>query len=492
MPVGKNSLLGRVSGDPRATSRLASQVLILSLVVGFGGGSLYLLPRLGVQYFLFVLVGIVVGGFYLYLSFRSLAIPLYIAILSIGGFRFLVSVQAPMLPDLYLDRLMILWLLVVFMIKMVVERRRLKPPYGLDLLLLAHGLYIFVRIWMDDFIVFNPYSRSIIEPYLIYFFAKNIITNYRQIRVLFFLLLMLGLYYSVTSIAQKYHWDFLLYPTFLRANLTEFVGRSIGPFGNPAVFGSAMGMILPLNLYFMARTRSLAIKILLYANISLAFAGLYFTYTRGPWLATAVGLCAVLALNFRNYVRPLIPALVLVPIVAISFLGLGQDKFMKERVEEEGTIGARLGTAVTALRVWRDNPLIGCGYFRYRIVRQKYVEPVDISGFETIRFVQYRDNPLHDMILGPLAEDGLIGFGLMMCIYFMIGRIFWKWYSKRGEGSHVAVFIIPLFVGVFVNYLVGGMTISYRYFAVLGTLLFVMVGIAAGFPEESDRSEMKP
>ena len=452
--------------------------------------SYVLLSRLGIQLFSAVLIGIVVGVIYLFLSFRSLAIPFYIAVLSIGGFRFLLNMQVPMLPDLYLDRLMVLWLLIVFMIKFFAEGRRFKGPYALDIALLVHGTYIFMRIWAYGFEVFTPWTQSILVPYMVYFFAKNIIETKRQLQILYVLLLLVGFYYSVSSIAQKFHIDAILYPTYMRLPSVGWPGRSSGPYNNPGIFGNVLGMILPINLYFLSILKSRPWRAALMVNVALCFLGLYFTYTRGAWICTAAGLFVVVLLNRKSYLKALTPLAVVVPILGIVFLGLGQDKFMKERVENEDTIGARLGTMVTALRVWRDHPFLGCGSYRYAAVRGQYIEPVNVPGFPTIQFVQFRNNSAHDMYLGPLAEDGLVGVGLMFLIYFLNARNLFRIYRRARLGDRFAIYIIPLFAGVMVSYLVGGITQSFRHAAIMGTMLLMTAGIAAGYDPEKYESRV--
>jgi len=447
--------------------------------------SYVLLPRLGIEKFVFTIMGVTIGFLYLVVSFKYLTLPYYLTILSIGGFRFLWSVKAPMLPDLYLDRMMLILMMLVFAVKFFAEGRRLKGPFALDLLILAHATYLFVTVMVQGFINFNAFSRSILVPYLMYFFAKNIFQNKRQVQILFAILLCLGLYYSITSIAEKFNIYSLLYPADLRLPETHFIGRSIGPFGNPGVFGVTMGLILPLNLYFLSLTKNGILKILLIVSMGLGMLGLFFTYTRGPWVSSILGMITVVWFNRKHYLKFFLPLLVVAPIIGSVFLGLGNDKFMKERVENEDTIGSRLGTGVTALRVWRDHPFLGCGFFRFGIVREKYIQPVNIPGFETIRFVQFRKNSLHDMYWGILAEDGLIGFGMLVGIYFLVLRLYIRVYRRRKLGDHFATFIIPLFMGVMVTYLVGGLFFSYRYFSTMSSIFLMTAGIANGYDPES-------
>jgi len=450
-------------------------VLVVSLVL-----SQQLITRLGVNLFIITLVGIFLGTLYAVISLKTLLIPFMIWVLSVGGFRYLWSIQTPMLPDLFLDRMMMVWLSVVFMVKFFAERRSLRPPFLLDALIVIHALYILVRIYLQEMEFLHSWTMSYLVPYAAYFFAKNIVITARQIRIFLLGLLMVTIYYEVTAVAEKMGLDFLVWPKRILTDNT-FIGRSVGPFLQAALFGTVLGMLVPINLYFIATTRSAVLRAGLYLSFAMGMAGLYFTYTRGSWLAGIIGLMTVAALNLRQYSRILLPAVVLLPLIAFSFLGIGQDKFMKERVENEDTLGSRVGTGLTALKIWRDNPLVGIGFFQYRKVRGDYIDPIDVPGLGTIRYSQFRHNNIHDIYLGPLAEDGLIGMGLQFGIYFLILKAFLLKYRWRKDGDYFAIYFMPIFGGMFVCYLVGGLAFDYRFFSITGALFYMSAGILYGY-----------
>lgn len=390
-----------------------------------------------------------------------------------------------MLPDLYLDRMAQIWLLLIFMVKSVVERRPLRGPFLLDLLVLAHGLYLLGQVAIQGMASFHTWTTCILVPYSGYFLGKYIVIGRRDIRKLLWALLILSAYYNVTAVAEKYELNWLLWPKYMVESEGEFSGRSGGPFQQAPLFGTVIGMLLPLNLYFLATIRGNLGRIMVGLNLLLGLAGLYFTYTRGSWIVGAVALGVAAVLNRRAYMRFLVPALVVGPIVAIGFLGLAQDEFMKERVENEDTIGARLGTAVTVLRVWRDHPVFGVGFFQYKNVRDQYVQAVEIPGMPTIRFVQFRRNAIHDIYLGPLAETGLIGMFLQSMIYILIWRAMLERYRLRSSGDHFGEMVVPVFAGLAAGYMVGGLVIDYRFFAVVGTLFMVCAGITYGYRRDA-------
>lgn len=465
--------------DPRKAARINQTVglaLVLVLSLAF---SYVFISRLGVQLFAMALVGIFFGTVYTIASFSNMLIPYFFWILSIGGFRFLFAIRAPGLPDLYLDRMAIVWLVTVFVVKFVAEGRRLAGPYLLDILLLLNCLYILVGIYVRDMTVFHDWTMSYLIPYLAYFFSKNLVRDLNQMRRLMWVLLALVTYYNITSIAEKFQLDALVWPKYILQS-TMFKGRSGGPFEHAPLFGTVIGMLVPLHLYFIATVRNQFGRVLLYAGLAMGFAGVYFTYTRGSWLAGVVAVLTAVALGHRRYLKMVLPALVLVPVIAFSVLGVSQDRFARERFENQDTLGSRLGTFVTATKVWRQNPAFGVGFNQYRKIIDDYVEPLDLPVIGTITVRQFRDNPPHDIYVSFLAEAGFVGVALQGAIYLVILRTFLRHYRRR-SGDEFSSLMLPVFGGLFAGYLAGGLAIDYKFFSIVGTLFYSCAGIMYGY-----------
>ncbi len=454
-------------------------LLVVSLV-----GSYAVTSRFGIHLFLVALIGIFFATIYAVISFRNVAIPFFVWLLAIGGFRFLINVQAPILPDLFLDRITMIWLAAVFLIKFVAERKSPRGPFLLDWLLVANATYILLAIIRNNMVAFHEWTMSLLIPYAAYFFTKNIIVSRRLIAIHFRILVSLLAYYGITSVAEKFDINWLIWPKYIIGS-TAWAGRSGGPFLHGPLFGTIIGMMLPLNLYFIAKTRSPFVKIFFYANLALGVAGLYFTYTRGSWLAGIAALGVAAALNGRQYLRALLPAAVVLPVVAFLLLGGGQDKFMKSRVENEDTVGGRIATMVTGIRMWRDNPLLGVGFYQYRFKNEEYIKPVEVPVLGTIRVAQFRHNPPHDIYFAYLAENGLIGVALQWAIYLIIfKRVIAGRRLKSGQDGDFAELVVPVFAGIFIGYMVGGLAIDYKFFSIVGTLFYTSAGILYGYRRE--------
>lgn len=80
---------------------------------------------------------------------------------------------------------------------------------------------------------------------------------------------------------------------------------------------AGMGALLALG--FTARGRSLAGRALAGATLPLFFAAIYFTFSRGAWVATAIGFALAVAVDPRR-LQLLLAALVLAPASALAVL----------------------------------------------------------------------------------------------------------------------------------------------------------------------------
>jgi uncharacterized membrane protein len=475
--------------DPREERQLDNKILHWVVLCGAVTFSWFFLHRLGFPFFLGALVGLVLVSVYAMVSFKFLPFPFAVWLVSAGGFSNVWSIQTAGLPDFYIDRLALIWLALVFGLKFIIEGRRLRLPVALDWVLIVYCMYLFVRMVQGGSEFFAVWLSASFVPLVGYFLAKNIITNAGQVRRVFVMLLLLSIYYNITSVAEKFNINWLIWPKYMLEEHPEFVGRSNGPFRQGPLFGTIIGMMLPIHLYFIHTVKRSVVKLILFVSLAVGFAGLYFSYTRGAWLAGIVALAATIVVNRTIYWRSMAPLLILVPVLAFSFLGLGQDNFMKERLEDENTIEARIGVMVTAARMWRDYPLTGAGFFKFKERREDYVQAVNVPGFGSIKFLYFRETSLHDIYLGQLAEVGLIGTSLQFASYFLILRMFLMKLGLARERRHYQRYLLPVMAGIFIGFLVGAMIIDFRYFRFIWILFMASVGMMAGYDPAEDRDE---
>jgi len=481
------SHLPEVAPEPRPTSfaTYLGHVVLFAAALIF---SYVVYDRFGTSFLLGALIALFAGSIYAIISLKHLPVPFLVWLATIGGFRFLLFIRTPFLPDLSLDRLAMIWVGVVFLVKIIAERRTLRRPLTLDTVMLVHLCYLLWRLWVNDMYAFHAWTMSYLVPYSAFFLSKNIIYERKWVVRMLGVLLVLSVYYDITSVAEKLSIDQLIWPKYILSEMgRQFVGRSRGPFMQAALFGTIIGMILPLYLYFANQARRIALRGLCYAGLALGCAGLYFTYTRGCWLAGLLALTATAGIGFRRYLRPFaIFASVVVLAGGLGLLGLGQDEFLKERMETEQTVASRFGTMGNVLRVWKDHPLFGVGMYRYRLVKLEYYDIESVPFFGTVSRDVAEGSAIHDIYWGVLAEDGLVGLSLQMLIYFLIYRSWRRKYRFRQYGDHFARDVLPFVAGLYLAYLAGGAIIDYRYFSFVGALFYTFAGIVDGYEPRSD------
>lgn len=433
-----------------------------------------------------ITIGAVAAGIVLAAaSYRNLMIPVTMWLITLLGFRNLMMLYTPGLPDLSPERVLFVWIFSLFMFKLAMGERSHARWHWLDTLLVAHLLYLLISILIHESAGMNSWTRSYLMGYGAYFVGKYMISGrWGAIRFIFIFLLAMNLYFGVIAVAEYFKINALIWPKMILSPSTyaEWPGRSHGPFLQPAVFGIVMGMLLPIQLYFIRGAKEPIRRGLLFASIPLVAAGLYFTYTRGSWLAGIFGLLTVGLVSWRHYL-PLVGRMIIVIVLllAIGVVNPMQDRRFAERMGTEHTVTGRLGTLGRAYRIFQDNPLFGCGYFRYNEVKREYVGTIEVPVYGVIKRSQDIQGSIHDMYLGVIAEEGLVGAGLHLAIYMQVFFLFRRKYLLRHEGDPFASFMMPVIAGLMIGYFVGGLSIDYRYFSSMTGLFFLMAGLIAGY-----------
>ena len=172
---------------------------------------------------------------------------------------------------------------------------------------------------------------------------------------------------------------------------------------------AAMGTLLAVGLALPAPSRSLRVACLVL--VPLFVATLYLTYSRGGWLALALGLLALLALRIGRLDRRVVLAACAVLLVAVTAAGFAFARSFADPTATPAEGAERLRTLSgssradywrVALRAFEDEPLLGSGSGSYRrLWYRNRSEPQPA-----------RD--AHSLYLETLAELGPLGLVLLL------------------------------------------------------------------------------
>jgi len=417
-------------------------------------------------------------------SVRSIEVAVLLWLASLLGFRHSLLIPMPGLPDLTPDRILLLWIMAFVFTRIVAERQKAEKPYLADTLMVIHTLYLLGSVLVFNPTVINLWTRSYVMPTAAFFFGKYLLRDETWFRRMLWVFVVVTFYHSFTALAEKAGLNSLIWPQSIVTMKEEFRGRSVSIFGNPAVLGVYLGMMLPFHLYLFLTVRSRLLRYILgLAMVMIAFSVL-FTYTRGGWLAAIAALGVLGLLGWRVYGQRLLVAGTLVVLLALvgGLGGLQQDQFLQERFATENTIASRVNALATATRMWLDNPVFGVGFYRYKDRQFDYRESMNVPVIGLVKAEVGTSRPLHDIYVGQLAEEGVVGMSVQVWLYALILLALWRSYRARlFDGTIYSSHIIPAIAAALAAYFVGGLTFDYRYFLVLNSLFYLFGGILIGW-----------
>ncbi|MFE0461614.1 O-antigen ligase family protein [Kitasatospora sp. NPDC058965] len=200
--------------------------------------------------------------------------------------------------------------------------------------------------------------------------------------------------------------------------------RAVGTFGALDVMAMSgvvsFGLLAALALGLAERPGSWARRGLLAAAAFLAFP-LAVSFSRGSWIATAVGVTALLVKADLRLALRWAGLGAAAAVVAIGGLGLGGGG-VTERLDSIGSVSGgnedhsvsdRYDLWTTARAIWADHPVTGAGPKSFQQLRDSHAPLRLSSGSDaadsTIGFTREPLLSPHNMYFLVLSEQGLVG-----------------------------------------------------------------------------------
>src|ERR1700722_11330318 len=158
---------------------------------------------------------------------------------------------------------------------------------------LAFALYAIVRYFTADIEYVARFEMIQTLLYAFLFFAIiNNLTSRESTQIISFTLVFLAVGISCFAI-----WQFMTHSNRVWNVISPYPRRASGTYISPNNFSCFLEMLLPLALAYLlaGRIKPLTRILLGYAALAMA-AGLAVTFSRGGWVATGIGLFALLAI----------------------------------------------------------------------------------------------------------------------------------------------------------------------------------------------------
>jgi O-antigen ligase len=219
------------------------------------------------------------------------------------------------------------------------------------------------------------------------------------------------------------------------------VNKSLFPFfRNHVNYAAMLVCVVPVLLFLFKVTERKITRIIIIAAISIAITGLFFSYSRGAWLALPAGLFAVWLIRRKWMVKTFI-FLVVFALGSLAWL-VKDNSYLKYTHDFRTTIYHRdfrehliatyklkdVSTAerfyrwIAGVRMIKDNPLTGYGpntfYDNYK--------PYTVPAFKTWVSENKEHSTVHNYFLLLAIEQGIPALVLFL---FLLGALFW--YAQR-------------------------------------------------------------
>jgi O-antigen ligase len=344
-----------------------------------------------------------------------------------------------------------------------VDLRRL---WVIDVLPALYILYIFIRLKLapSEFTGAESSLRSVyavvgigIAAYYFIVFAR---TSERFPLAVAKVLLWSGIIVAILALVEAFT-DWNLWNTKLASG--DLVHRVVSTFASPGELGTYLGVGIAFAVAILVFSGPSSLRWPATLLICLAVPALYFTYTRGPILATAVvGVLLPLLANRARWPSLLLFAAVGVLIFA-SWNQISTSHSYKARLGVTSTVKIRQELQHLSTDLFRQHPVFGWGYNSFdRAKLTQSARHADVERYSS-----------HDTFLRVLVELGVTGLVLLVLPWVVIS---WRAVAAAHRGR-AETWIVAASVGALLVYVISALTYDTRFFYI-GAAPFIAAAVA--------------
>ena len=183
-----------------------------------------------------------------------------------------------------------------------------------------------------------------------------------------------------------------------RSGMTGRFYRIGGTLGSPNVAAAYLAMLIPLAVAILMSGSREAPRVLAVIGVALGVMALFFTFSRGGWLAFGI---ATVVLSFSSWRRGWLPPYVPIGIILVAVVLplVFQNAVLSRVTDSEAALG-RVPLVYIALRMFESSPVLGIGANNYAASMNLFMSP-DIANAWLYT--------VHNKYLLVLAETGLLG-----------------------------------------------------------------------------------
>lgn len=376
------------------------------------------------------------------------------------------------LPDLSLNRVAAMFLLLLLLGQVTIGRRRLARLSAVEWtgLLFIAGMLLSVPASRLGIVggVQNVFD-TVALPLLCFFFARNLLTGERALGRLAVVLALTGAVLGLAAAREQLTNLPFLSPIPYRWAYGQFSIKVTSFFGAPAIMAFTLMLLTPAVFFALAQARTAERRLFFAVTLAAITAGLVLTYVRAGWLATVAGLLVLIALapHARRYALLLVPAGLLVGLLLAS--GAFDSRALTERLQTEGSITYRTEALQVGLQIAQRSPVFGLGL-------DNYSETAIAAGWRPVGGLGLPSVAPHNLFIYVLTSAGLLGLTPLLALFGLIGwHAFRGWLAARGEARGWSAALLGTLAGylLFANTFdaLGAQLANMLFFTLSGAIL---------------------
>ncbi len=398
--------------------------------------------------------------------------------------------------NLTVPRIIFLIALGAYGLFFILHRRRLHFDRALYWWMLALLVYVAFSASTTGWIARTegvetaPYYRflgSLLLPFIMFYLLCNSCSNEKQIRRALVLISIYGWYalyigYLQYAAINGAEWArSFIWPSYI--NDPEFgihYDRARGVFAGATPQAVLMVSLFYIDLYLIRKMKGLYRGFLILQAI-LVPPAVFFTMLRSAYLAFLIcGLLWLLLAGNKQYRWMKAAGLLLLVgiFVYASWERLSSTDRATGGVAQRGPVRSRFILVQQTWNIMAETPMMGVGFGHF-VDKQMSMprDPGQLASEPTGVLVQ------HNLFLNMLAETGLIGFALIVIVFFLLWRQSYQLYKKIPPDAHgdVSREFVVLFWLILVNYLTDAMFRDPLWDVFSNAMLWSLAGLIVCF-----------
>lgn len=271
-----------------------------------------------------------------------------------------------------------------------------------------------------------------------------------------------------------------------------------GPIAESNVWGQILVSILPIALYQFAKVRAPLTKMISAMAALFILMALFFTESRGAFLALVVVL-ALIAFDLRIKAMALLSltslALVLLIIVPsryterIKTLDIFFQSNQEYGLSQDDAVEGRREKMLTGLAMFREHPLLGVGFANYSDNYWSYAGNLGLEASARNVGSESSESQPHSLYIEIVAETGFFGIASFVAFIFIVLRALHRSRAMNEANTVKAdpdwsLWITSIFMSI-LTFLVAGIFlhgIGFRFIWLLSGLALAIIHLTQDQP----------